>query len=292
MVWKTVPGGADADAIHDNVAAEISAITEKATPVDADLVVIEDSAAANAKKRVQLGNLPGGGGGAVPEWVSYLAARQSDETPHTDDDLFTSDTSADYTEQTVSGSATWTTSRGLLSVSFDDQVATDAAAYLKAITSASAPMTIETSVQILAEEIGGSEFAMAGLMISDGTATGSKCQILELGLSGPGSLGQIYARRGTLTNLAGTGSNSIGNGLFVGSTPFSRFYMRLIWTAANTFAVAYSLDGVTWTDKGAATFAHTMTPTHFGFYTTTWGGNNEALASFDYFRVYDADLSV
>jgi len=52
-----LPGGADADAIHGNVAAEISPITEKVTPVAADLLLIEDSAAANAKKRVQVGNL-------------------------------------------------------------------------------------------------------------------------------------------------------------------------------------------------------------------------------------------
>lgn len=50
--------GYDANAIHKNVAAEISGITEKAAPVDADLLVIEDSAASNAKKRVQAGNLP------------------------------------------------------------------------------------------------------------------------------------------------------------------------------------------------------------------------------------------
>ena len=52
----------DAAALHDNVAGEIAAITEKVTPVSTDLLVIEDSAAANAKKRVQVGNLPGGSG--------------------------------------------------------------------------------------------------------------------------------------------------------------------------------------------------------------------------------------
>lgn len=50
--------GIDTSAIHDNTASEISAITEKTTPVDADLLLIEDSAATNAKKRVQVGNLP------------------------------------------------------------------------------------------------------------------------------------------------------------------------------------------------------------------------------------------
>jgi hypothetical protein len=48
----------DAEAIHDNIASEISAVTEKATPVNADLVLIEDSADSNNKKRVQVGNLP------------------------------------------------------------------------------------------------------------------------------------------------------------------------------------------------------------------------------------------
>lgn len=55
----------DADAIHDNVSGEINVITEKVTPVAADLVIIEDSAASYGKKKVQVGNLPGGTGGAT-----------------------------------------------------------------------------------------------------------------------------------------------------------------------------------------------------------------------------------
>ena len=58
-----VQDGADATAIHRNLAAEISTITEKTTPVGTDILVIEDSAAANAKRRVQLANLPTAGGG-------------------------------------------------------------------------------------------------------------------------------------------------------------------------------------------------------------------------------------
>lgn len=37
--------------------AEINSISEKSTPVNADLLLIEDSAASNAKKKVQIGNL-------------------------------------------------------------------------------------------------------------------------------------------------------------------------------------------------------------------------------------------
>ncbi len=53
----------DVNAIHGGTAGEINALAEKAVPVNADLILIEDSAAANAKKKVQVGNLPGGGGG-------------------------------------------------------------------------------------------------------------------------------------------------------------------------------------------------------------------------------------
>ncbi len=51
----------DPDAIHDNVAGEINAITSKGTPVDADLMLLEDSEASWAKKKVQLVNLSASG---------------------------------------------------------------------------------------------------------------------------------------------------------------------------------------------------------------------------------------
>jgi len=59
-VWKETTasgGGGDADAIHDNVSGEISLITEKTSPAAADLLIMEDSAASNAKKKVQISNL-------------------------------------------------------------------------------------------------------------------------------------------------------------------------------------------------------------------------------------------
>jgi len=57
----------DPSAIHNNVAGEINAITEKTTPVGADIIAIEDSEASFAKKKLTLTNLmtlaPAGGGG-------------------------------------------------------------------------------------------------------------------------------------------------------------------------------------------------------------------------------------
>lgn len=63
MPDEDITFGTDADAIHDNIAAEISVLTEKVTPVNGDHLIIEDSADSNNKKRVQVGNLPTGGGG-------------------------------------------------------------------------------------------------------------------------------------------------------------------------------------------------------------------------------------
>jgi hypothetical protein len=76
----TLPYGRQISAIHDNVAAEISGITEKTAPVDADLILIEDSEAADAKKKAQLGNLPAG------DEQSNLWFPPA--SPHSDDDEF------------------------------------------------------------------------------------------------------------------------------------------------------------------------------------------------------------
>jgi len=70
----TVNDGADSTAIHDNISAEISAIAEKTTPHSDDLIIIEDSEATNAKKRVKIGNLPGGAGGGD---LASVAARRT-----------------------------------------------------------------------------------------------------------------------------------------------------------------------------------------------------------------------
>ena len=66
-MWKQTKGGeegqtdgGDANAIHDNRDGEILLITEKTTPADADLVLIEDSATSYSKKRMTFTNLRAG----------------------------------------------------------------------------------------------------------------------------------------------------------------------------------------------------------------------------------------
>ncbi|TPV96163.1 MAG: hypothetical protein B7733_06345 [Myxococcales bacterium FL481] len=59
----SIPDGGDATAIHDDTAGEVAAIALKATPVSGDILLIEDSADSNNKKRITVGTLPTGGGG-------------------------------------------------------------------------------------------------------------------------------------------------------------------------------------------------------------------------------------
>lgn len=78
---ETGPGGNDPNAIHVNVASEISGITEKVALVGDDLIVIEDSESANVKKRVKLSSL-----------VSNVTPIQEDDTlSGTENDYATSD---------------------------------------------------------------------------------------------------------------------------------------------------------------------------------------------------------
>lgn len=70
----------DSNAIHDNVSAEISAITEKSSPVSADVILGEDSANSWSKIRIPYSSFGSGGGTTyVPFYIHGLniAARTS-----------------------------------------------------------------------------------------------------------------------------------------------------------------------------------------------------------------------
>lgn len=104
MGWIPNPGS-DADAIHDNVSGEIDAISEKATPVDADVLLIEDSEDTFAKKKVEIGNLPSSGGGdadAIHDNVDgEIDAITEKGSPVGADILLIEDSAASYAKKKV-----------------------------------------------------------------------------------------------------------------------------------------------------------------------------------------------
>lgn len=64
--------GTDANAIHDNEAGEINAITEKVTPVSGDVFLMEDSEDGFVKRRVAFSNLPFTN---TSEWAKYTGTQ-------------------------------------------------------------------------------------------------------------------------------------------------------------------------------------------------------------------------
>jgi len=97
-------GSTDAAAIHDNVAAEISAITAKTTPVAADLLLIEDSAATNAKKRMTVANLMSYGAtdaAAIHDNVAGEIAALTGVSAASNDQLLIEDASASNVKRSV-----------------------------------------------------------------------------------------------------------------------------------------------------------------------------------------------
>lgn len=58
VLIEALTASSDTDAIHDNVAGEIAAITSKGSPTTSDYLLIEDVADSNNKKKITLGDLP------------------------------------------------------------------------------------------------------------------------------------------------------------------------------------------------------------------------------------------
>ncbi len=225
-------------------------------------------------------DLTASGGGTVPQWVEYLAERQTGETSHSDDDFFDDATKTGITETTASGTCTWTEKYDILSGAADAQGNYDWAVALKSLTPSSAPVTIETCMSV---GMSSGNYGACGLVFTDGTATSS-----TMG-------GVLFVNNGSLAVTIG--------GLTVTNSDWAAhknlnaragglMYLRLIWVSSNTFRWAFSPDGVSWTDFDDADQSWTMTPTHFGPAISTYGQSDTHVVGYHYLRVYESDLSV
>jgi hypothetical protein len=217
----------------------------------------------------------------TPEWVRYLGHRLPDETAHALDDFFDSDTSADYTQTTPTGTATPTISRGVLSWIFDDQSLQDVVPFTKAFGAISPPITIETAVRLA----GGNGTMFGGLCFTDGTETTSNV-IFSCATGVINANPKFTCYSGTATLIANTPVDAV----LADSNFTGRLYLRQVWKTTNTFRVAYSIDGVTYNPAGSGDISFTMTPTRLGLLVSSYSNTNACLAAFDYLRVYPVDL--
>jgi hypothetical protein len=256
LKWAAAAGGGGGGAMDDLTDADTTTVT----PVNGDLLVFDGS-----------------------NWVPYVRSVITTYPGHGDDDEFDDESKTGITELTVSGSATWTESYGVLSAVFDSQSAGDFAAALKSLTPNTAPVTVETAVRFLTRS---ETNPMIGVGFTDGVVAASNCAATMIATGS--LLGQLIfsAASGTLTNMsvpADVGDVELHS---------DRLWLRCIWTAANTFELAVSADGISWTKFGIADTSKTMTPTHFGVFVSGWSQTFKSTASFDYLRITESDLSV
>lgn len=233
------------------------------------------------------GAVPGLGSGDPDNWMSALFRRPSDETVHVDDQEFVGTISG--TAVTPTGTVVWTQDRGLLSCSYEDGDGGDVAVRVWPMTPIVAPVTIETAFRNLQPNNMG--YGGPGLCFSEGNAVTDDIIICYYNSGDVYSDSKFGSKRGTamtsvITNLASVNTSQA-------PSPLGLIYLRLIWTATNTWKINMSVDGVTWTDWGTGALSGTIAPTHFGVF--VWCEDTdtlEGLAAFEYLRVTESDLSV
>ncbi len=185
---------------------------------------------------------------------------------------------AAMTEVTVSGSQTIIESNGLLSVSFTGQSLNDVNCLLSAQTIAIGDEWAVPVRTFTHAPAGGSGVAlMAGVILTDGVTSGSNCVFVHLH-TGKGDTAHslVIGRQGTLT--AASGATRVTEEILAHSFPW--LWCKIIYNAANSWAIAASPDGLSYTTMGFATFAKTMTPTHVGIGWNNQISSGDAIATF------------
>jgi hypothetical protein len=195
-------------------------------------------------------------------------------TATTNDDEF-NESALDSAWVTVlpSGTQSLTVGADSLSVKVNSNGASTAACCIKPLNGFAIGNMIETAVRTLTIQ----NYIMAGPILTNGTTTSSSCVWLMPYWFVDAC--HLSLRSGAINNISSSlfdFSFNIRDGLL---------YQRLKWVAANSFQAFFSTDGVQWTDFGQGAKAITLTPTNMGFGTSTWGGTNDSLASYEYFRV-------
>lgn len=203
-----------------------------------------------------------------------------DDTPHASDDEFDGVTMApDWIQVLGTGYTAPQFTLGKSSLNMRRAGATgvdtdsNLCAYLKTISGSAGSCTIETAVRALVKDTNNS---MLGLTMANGTdPTTSK--VVAVGLQFTSSKTKLVTYTGTLDALT---RNSLQ--LFDGM-PNDRIFIRLNWSATNTFIPTFSPNGVVWDALELPSLSYTMTPTHFGI-AYGWRTATEPIFSWEYFR--------
>jgi hypothetical protein len=95
---------------------------------------------------------------------------------------------------------------------------------------------------------------------------------------------QLSLRHGTWTNVATTTWDVAATHFPQCDTNQGGIYLKLVFSATNTFQGYWSPDGVNWI-SGGVDASKTMTPSRGGLMVSAFGAANTVNGRFEYFRV-------
>lgn len=218
----------------------------------------------------------GGGGGTVYDRRWAVGSTETTIDEFNDNSLAAAWTRVDGTGA-ASGNCAWTEGGDSLSLKHNGGDSAGVAhGLVTALTGAGGSLvTGDAFVSCITLLAPSANFSSIGLCLSDGTTHGAGKQVVaNMGFSVGAAVlaGEVWSNWNSRTSTVTTMSPQFAN----------RWYQRIVMTAANTWRVDISADGVSW--HAGTTMSQTFTPTHVGFYTTSWGGAVKFLAGIEFIR--------
>ena len=122
----------------------------------------------------------------------------------------------------------------------------------------------------------GQNFNLAGVVFTDGTTFGAGAQVGFWY-----SPNQAFVTLANHTNFSTTGTSSTFG--VQNESPAHDVFLRLVYLGSNTWRGLVSCDGVSYINV-TGDLTRTLTPTHAGFFVSTWGGSAPYIFSFRYCR--------
>lgn len=124
----------------------------------------------------------------------------------------------------------------------------------------------------------GTNYSFGGILLADGTTYGAGKQVVATSHVGTTSRDH-YLRTYTNYNTIASSVDQVATAVSTGLT----YYLRIVCTAANTWRRDYSYDGVTWF-PGGATASYTLTPTHVGVLSSSFGTSTKSTVRYEFLR--------
>lgn len=222
----------DSNAVHKNIASEISAIAAKATPLDADYLLIEDSAAANVKKSIIIQNLP-----VIHKSVSgEINALTSKSSPVAGDVVIIEDSESGYAKKKATLSSLASATKPYFYGTYNPVTNPTTTSATYTATGASWSFTLENGIYLVIQQM-----CMAG----DAKNRTIQERFLISGISG-----STWTRSGTTVTVTATGHGlDVGDRIDIsvssdtGAIPLGVYVVQTV--ATNTYTIVGVNTGAT-----------------------------------------------